>query len=154
MIIHVECLPDEALLKKLEFSRKQVEHHNGKSKVFNYISKNENQYAVVDEDPGTAKHRYEAQLDFQEEKHGIIHMHDPKRNNRVFVIRPRLEDWIIGLCKRSKIDMRKDFSLPDRSNELHNIINLRLTSFDKLLDHLLDKKNESLLQLKDWLNSK
>ena len=46
IIIHVECLPDEALLKKLGFSRKEVEHHGGKSKVFNYISKNENQYAV------------------------------------------------------------------------------------------------------------
>ncbi len=57
--IHVECLPDEALVKKLGFTRKMVTHHAGKSRVFTNLKSVVNHLAMVDEDPGSPKSSYE-----------------------------------------------------------------------------------------------
>lgn len=152
MIIHVECIPDEALLRKLGYTRKQVLHHGGKSKVFNYLSNNERQWAMVDEDPGASRHPYEEKLTFKEEKYKIKYFSDRRRNNIVLVLRPKLEDWILDICSKECIDL-KQFGLPTKSNDLHDVINIRLVSFDKLVDHLLTINNPSIYQLKSWLDS-
>ena len=62
MIIHVECKPDEALVGKLGFTKKQVEHHFGKSRVFAANKDLTDQVALVDEDPMSATTTYEDQL--------------------------------------------------------------------------------------------
>ena len=57
--VHVECKPDETLVRKLGVSRKSVTHHQGKSKVFALLKKNKDQLAMVDEDPMSTKTTYE-----------------------------------------------------------------------------------------------
>ncbi|RXK83816.1 hypothetical protein [Filimonas effusa] len=82
-MIHVECLPDETLLKKLGFTRKQIKHHFGKSRVFADLSKKGSQLALVDEDPGQAQPPYQKKLSLNIEKYGIRCYLDAQNNNRV-----------------------------------------------------------------------
>lgn len=145
-------LPDETLVKKLGFTKKQVSHHDGKPRVFTNISCKTNQIALVDEDPGSPPHKYEKQLKFQKELHGVKYFIDSKRNNKVFVLKVKLEDWIISVCKKSNVDITK-YGLPDKSNALHDIINYRLVPFAKLLDDLLQNENVAISTLKKWLTN-
>lgn len=70
--IHVECKPDEMLVRKLGFTKKKVTHYPGKSRVFRKLEKSNNQLALVDEDPGSTKTSYEQRLRFLKEVQGII----------------------------------------------------------------------------------
>lgn len=153
MFIHVECLPDETLAKQIGFTRKQIKHHQGKSRVFADLKRKTDQLAMVDEDPGSARSDYEKQFVFQEEVHGIKYFIDPARNNKIFILKIKLEDWILAVCKRNNINIDK-YGLPDRANDLHEVINNRLTSFERLISDLIQNNNQAILQLKNWLNSK
>jgi hypothetical protein len=151
MIIHVECLPDETLVKVIVFATKKIIHHQGKSRVFAMICDRSNQIAVVDEDPDAPKHKYERELVLKAEEHGIKYYFDSKRKNKVFVLKVKLEDWIISICKKNNISL-KDYGLPEKANDLHRIINYRLPAFEKLLNDL--KSNRAMATLIKWINEK
>lgn len=150
--IHIECLPDEHLTKKLGFTRKFITHHQGKSRVFHVISKNENQLAMVDEDPGSVKTSYEKSLKLIEEVEGIKCYSD-KSGNRIFVLKGKLEDWIITICKKEKIDLSR-FGLPSDSDGFHEQINNKLANFDRLLTELESRQCSALNTLKSRLTQK
>jgi len=150
--IHIECLPDEHLIKKLGFIRKFITHHQGKSRVFHAISKKQNQLAMVDEDPGSVKTSYEKSLKFIEEIEGIKCYSD-KSGNRIFILKGKLEDWIITLCRKEKIDPTK-FGLSSDSDGLHEQINNKLANFEKLLTELESKKCSGITILKSRLTQK
>lgn len=148
-IVHVECLPDEILVKKLGITRKMVNHHSGKSRVFNKLRTSNNEIGMVDEDPGSIKTAFEQSLKFIKEAFGVKVFSD-NRNNKILILSGKLEDWIITACKSTGVNMNQ-FGLPDRPNDLHGIINHRLSSFEKLIDHLKENNNPSLALLKDLL---
>jgi len=148
--IHVECLPDEALVKKLGFARKMVTHHFGKSRVFNKLKSVTNHLAMVDEDPGSSKSDYEKGLIKENEFNGLTLFKD-KSGNKILQLRIKLEDWIIEQCKISGIKVT-DLGLPVNSSELHDVINQRIDSFEKLIDRLLEKNNPGIERLRKWLN--
>jgi hypothetical protein len=151
MIIHIECLPDETLLKKLGYTKNQVIHHQGKSRVFGKMKSLIDQVGLIDEDPMSTKHPYEQHLVAQESAHGITYLRDAQRNNKVFVLRVKLEDWIISACQASHVNAAH-FGLPHRPSELHSVINSKINAFEKLLDELLTAKNPNLLTLASWLH--
>jgi len=150
MEIHIECVPDETLVSKIGFSKRQVKHHAGKSRVFGTIEKLNDQIALVDEDPGQVKHRYEKRLVFQRKKDGISYFLDPTLNNKVIVLKVKLEDWIIASCKKTKINPIA-FGLPDKPNELHSVILNRLKSFNKLLDELQHVVESPIITLEKFI---
>ena len=148
--VHVECLPDEKLVTKLGHTRKFITHHQGKSRIFSTLRKNKNLIAIVDEDPGSTKTRYEESLNFREEFEGIRYFTDTS-GNIVLILKGKLEDWIIAACKKQKIDIGKH-GLPEKPNDLHDVIHHRLDNFGKLIDELMKEKNPAVLKLKSWLN--
>jgi len=148
--VHVECLPDERFVSKLGFTKKQITHHSGRSRIFKTLSKTENQFAIIDEDPGSGRSSYEAKLILKEEFNGIKYYTD-KSGNKIFILKDKLEDWIINACKRTNIKI-SDFNLPVNPADLHSVINNKLDNFDKLIDELFKKKNPAILKLKKWLN--
>jgi len=148
--VHVECLPDETLVKKLGIIKKNVFHYTGKSRVFHNLKDTTNEIAMVDEDPGSPKTVYEKSLQLKEEVLGIKRYAD-NNNNTVLVLTIKLEDWIIKICKDAAIDITQ-FGLPEKPNELHDVINYRLSKFEKLIEHLENANNKSIHQLKNWLN--
>lgn len=147
--VHIEYLPDECLVKKLGFTRKYITHHQGKSRIFHALRKNNNQLAMVDEDPGSIKTRYEKSIRFEKEDEGIKYFTDVAGNIILF-LNGKLEDWIVSICRRENIKL-KEFGLSDNPDELHDQINQKLTNFERLLDELLKRDNPSILKLKTWL---
>ena len=148
-MVHVECRPDEVLVTKLGFNKKRVKHHQGKSRVFHSLKQTKDQLAMVDEDPGSPGHPYEKSFELQEEYGGSKFFMD-KSGNKIVVLRVKLEDWIIWVCKKGKTDITK-FGLPDKPNDLHDVINHKLRNFESLIDELIEKNNPSILKLKSWL---
>jgi hypothetical protein len=148
--VHVECKPDELLVSKLGFPRKWITHHQGKSRIFNVLGKTKLQLAMVDEDPGSAKTSYEKGLHFVEEFEGIKYFKD-KSGNKIFVLKGKLEDWIINVCKQNKLKLSA-YSLPENPNELHDVINQKLVNFAKLIDKLIEIDNSAISRLKSWLS--
>jgi len=148
--VHVECKPDQELVSKLGITRKFLTHHQGKSKIYTKLSKESGLLAVVDEDPGSTKTRYEASLKLIEEFEGIKFYTDPA-GNIVLELKGKLEDWIIMACKKQKISILK-YGLPEKPNDLHDVINYRLENFSRLIDDLIKEKNPAILKLKAWLN--
>ena len=151
--VHLECLPDETLVKILGIPKKLVKHHNDKGRVCKSLKKNINIIGIVDEDPGAPQPSYISELILVEpdSKHGLRVLTDLKRNNFLIIVCPRLEDWIINVTNRQQVKLQQ-FSLPNKSTELHRIINTRLESFKKLIEHLHEVNCESILHLKRLLN--
>lgn len=148
-IVHVECLPDEALVKLLGITRRMVYHHAGKSRVFSRLKTVTGEVAMVDEDPGSIKTEYETGLEFIQESFGIK-LYKDERDNKVLILKIKLEDWILGACKISNVDITR-FGLPSKPHALHGVINQKLPGFEKLINHLKEKENQSIFQLKEFL---
>lgn len=107
---------------------------------------------MVDEDPHSPKMPYEKKLRFIDEIGGVK-FYDDSNNNKVAILKVKLEDWIISLCNSSRIDIEK-FGLEKEPNYLHSIINDRLDKFDKLIDYLLASNNPVLTKMKDFFEIK
>jgi hypothetical protein len=75
---------------------------------------------------------------------------DKVQNNRLVVICPKLEDWVIDAAKASQVKMAK-YNLSENPNALHADINYRLRNFQRLLADLLKLENPGLLRLKALL---
>lgn len=152
MKVHIECNPDETLITKLGFTNEQITHHQGKYRIFNRLKKSKDQIALIDEDPFSQKTLYERNLMRFRTSEGIIHCKDTSNNN-IFILRGKLEDWIIWVCKKHRITLAS-YDLSDRPNKLHDEINQKLDKFSNLLDKLIEDNNSSLLKLKSWLHGK
>jgi hypothetical protein len=136
----VECKSDEALVTSLaSVSRRRVDHVYGRSRVLRKLVRNyENSVEVVDEDPDRA-HSHDIQrfreIDYLERDRLRI-LHHNQRNNRLLVLCPRLEEWIIEASREANIDLRR-YNLPNDPDELHEIINIRIERFQRLLKELM-----------------
>jgi hypothetical protein len=146
----VECKPDELLVRVLGVTRKQLRHENDKPRVCGRLSKLEKCIGLVDEDPHTEQDKYIKELNFQEEKHAVKIFKDSKRKNKVIMLCPRLEEWMITTTQDAGLKMG-DFGLSDKGNELHREINGRLQAFQKLIEKLLEVESEGLIFLKRHL---
>ncbi len=106
---------------------------------------------MVDEDPQSAQPIYIKQLSVIEEKHGVRILSEARKGNKVIVLCPRLEEWIIKSVSVSGFKM-SDFGLPDRANELHRVINGKLQAFEKIVAKLFELENPGVLFLKSHLS--
>lgn len=147
--VHVECKPDEALVLQLGYPQKQITHHSGKARVFKKMREARNELAMVDEDPGSVKTTYEKGLKLILDEEGIRQYTD-NSGNKIVVLKGKLEDWILAVCKKYRVDITT-FGLPSNSSDLHDKINERLPGFEKLIQHLLQTKNKAVLHLTECL---
>jgi|WetSurMetagenome_2_1015567.scaffolds.fasta_scaffold16593_2 hypothetical protein len=148
--VHVECKPDEQLVTILGITRKFITHHQGKSRVFAALGKSNGLLAIVDEDPGSIKTKYENSLILRKEFEGIKYYTDAT-GNIVLSLKGKLEDWIIMACKKQKISTLH-YGLPEKPNDLHDVINDKLSNFSQLINVLIKEKNPAVLKLKSWIN--
>lgn len=152
--VHLECMPDECLVKTLGFPNRYVEHHNDKGRVCIHLEHNKNELGMVDEDPDSAQPSYLKTLAIKGvEKHHIRVLYDSKRKNTLVVICPRLEEWILYVCRSNGVDITH-YKLKDKPTQLHREITQKLPEFKNLLTHLSEeKKAPQLLYLQDLLKS-
>jgi hypothetical protein len=151
-MIYVECNPDELLVKLLtEVSKREIIHAGNKPEVCKRLKKINGVIGLVDEDPDSVQPGYVSgrKEEIKEYENGIKVLEE--RNNKLIILCPRLEEFILDIAKKEKIDVKK-YKLPDNGNEFHNIINVNLDNFEKLVGDL--KKVKTMKTLRRLLTAK
>lgn len=153
-MIYVECKPDEALVRHLTgFARRQVAHEfKGEHEVCKRVRAQQGSKGLVDEDPGSPQPPYfgETILAVDRPELGLKVFDDKRRANRIVVLRPKLEDWILDTARGVSVDVRQH-NLPNRPSQLHGVINANLAKFERLLEELLASSSERLDVLRQLL---
>jgi hypothetical protein len=160
-MIFVECKPDYTLVSKLlSESNRKVEHSADKAAVLNKLVRRsgfpnyENSFGMIDEDP--LSYQPKVIRDFAEKenllKHKIKILNYRLLNNHVIILCPRLEEWVTDASKEAKISMAA-YGLPDKAEQLHQIINLNIDNFEHLVNDLIEK-SERVNKLKQCLEGR
>jgi len=155
-MIYIECKPDLALVRSLtKVTRREITHEfQGKGEICNQLRKQTNCKGLIDEDPSSGQPRYvkEARLENAFPDHDIKILHHSSTDNRLIVLCPRLEEWILKAAREAGIDIGK-YNLPNNATKLHTEININLGKFKNLLEDLKDSSSR-LKTLKRLLEEK
>lgn len=145
-MIFVECNPDKALVRALGISHREITHAYSKGNVSNFLARKViNAKGLVDEDPLSTQPLYFQNLVIRAEQEGIQVLHDTQRNNRVVVLCPRLEEWILKTAKQESVRV-EDFGFSVDPSLFKEGVNLRVQNFEKLLEHLKATRRLKALQ--------
>jgi len=94
---------------------------------------------LIDEDPQSPQppllRRFKLLSD---ERSARLKIYEDKNGNRIIMLSPNLEEWIIGSAREIGLKL-KSYGLPDKGGDLHRIINLDLRKFQDLILDLKDK---------------
>jgi len=153
MKLFLECKPDETLAVALGVPVRGIIHCHGKGKVSRNLRDHSDVVGMVDEDLGTTETPTLKKYEEVSASYGVKLKRDKVQKNRLVVICPKLEDWVIESAKASKVKMAK-YNLSENPNALHADINYRLPNFQRLLADLLNLNNPRLLYLKALLAGK
>ena len=155
-MLYVECKPDQVLAQKLtRLPQREIVHAlKGRPEVLRFIAEQSNSIAMIDEDPDSRQPTIFGQMIRNEDSTSrrLMVYFDRRRNNRVVVICPKLEDWILRAAQDARIRVNTSpYSLPGTPNSLHKIINNRLAQFESLVDSLLAAQSPRILKLQELL---
>jgi hypothetical protein len=150
MRLYLECSADEVLAQVAGVPVRAIIHSHGKGKVSKSLAKNSGVTGMVDEDLGSAEPRTLSQYALVSDTHDLKLRIDKSRNNRLVVVCPDLEEWLVKTAKSASVKMA-DFSLSEDPRALHAEITTRLPNMQRLLRELLERKNPRLLHLKTLL---
>ena len=142
-MIYVECKPDFTLVQALtQLPRRGIAHElKGKYEVMKRLSSLRNIRAMVDEDPGANQPAYLSRLQVLRDlpQRGLRILEEVSRNNRVVVVCPRLEDWIIRATQEAGLDLTNPrYNLPNSPTRLHREITFDLRKLERLIQDLRD----------------
>ena len=153
-MMYVECKPDFLLAQSVtNLPKRQIEHElKGKYEVCKRVSARRDCKGMVDEDPTSPQPVYLTRLDLSEEipEHGLKAFSDPRRNNLIVLLCPKLEDWILRAATEARLDV-DGYGLPNRPSALHRVINVDLRKFDRLLADLIDAGTARMRELRRLL---
>ena len=140
-MFYIECYADETLisfiLRKLNL-RVMLIHAGNKSGVLKQLSKRK-AFGLVDEDPMAPQGIITK--DFREEMVDEtlqVKICRNSRGSRLIILCPCLEDWLLRICRLSKVDISK-YGLPGESRELHKVVNQKRRNLETLLEVLYSK---------------
>lgn len=146
----VECTPDETIARKLGCHRRACLHLNDKGRVCRRMQRLMAIKGLVDEDPGAAQPGYINSLVVSSDEHDICCLDDRPRQNRLIILRPRLEEWLIRTSYAAGVAM-DEFGLSLRGNELHREIISRIPALERLLDKLIEVREPRLSHLRQLI---
>jgi len=149
--IVLEYNADEALMMALGISKKEIQHQPNKGAVCNYQKKEAIPIAIIDEDPGAGQPKILSDFSTKTTQHGVRLLIHRNLNQKIIVIQPFLENWLIDRCSSAKIDPQ-EYGLPNSGKGLHKVVNNRLEQFKRLIKALLHAKDPGLLALKEIID--
>lgn len=150
MRLSLECNADETVAMTLGVVRRSIVHSHSKGRVAKFLNKNSGVTGMVDEDFGSAEPTTFGRYVKVSDSYDVRLRIDKERNNRLVVICPRLEPWLINTAKASGLRMA-EFNLSDHVHDLDSMINDRLPNVKRLLIALLEKQSPRLWYLKQLL---
>jgi len=122
MKVLIECNADYIVLRNIGVQKKQLFHFGGKDKLINRLRNLPGAFGVVDEDPASIQHpdlkASYRQTDSAEGLHLLARQ--GSGGQRLVMICPKLEDWLIQRAKSSGI-RPNDYGLPSDPDKLHSI---------------------------------
>ena len=155
-MIYVECKPDEMLVRLLtKLPKREVIHEiKGKSGVVERLRRQKNSMGVVDEDPWAVQPAYLSSMRVSQDQatQGLKLLHDASSDNYVVVLCPRLEEWIERATKETGLELTR-YGLPDDPVRLHQVINVDLSKFQRLVKNLQTKRSDRLSSLSRLLQN-
>jgi len=144
-MIYVECKPDRVLIQTL--TGREVEHLANKSAVFRVLQQKNNNIGIVDEDPNSPQPPYLRKMKLVKKQNNVTLYRDANRN-KVIILSPRLEEWILEAVRQEKIQI-SNFGLPEDPNQFSHIVNFNIGKFQQLLHQL--KQNKRLSTLREFI---
>lgn len=152
-MIYVECKPDLTLVKTItEIPNKEIIHAGNKPKVCKHLKKQRNCIGIVDEDPGSSQLPYLKKMKVEKEIQSVaMKILSDSNGNRLIVLCPKLEDWILQCARELNVDTKR-YGLPNNPQKLHEIINDNLEKVRKLINDL--RLSNRIVKLKDLLMRK
>jgi hypothetical protein len=153
MVYVAECKADMALLKILTAApKKNLIHGGNKTGVLQTLLKGyEDSTGVIDEDPWSIQppdlQRFQEKQDLTSYNFKILHQ--KSKNNKLIILCPRLEEWILQAARESSISPTQ-YGSPDDAHKLHEQVNLQTDKFQKFVDSLQNKSRQ-LKELKKHL---
>jgi hypothetical protein len=151
MRLFVECYSDEALAYALGVSKPDIEHAGNKAGVCAQVSRRTGTTGMMDEDPDTAPMPYMKTLAEEHAAHHIRVLYDSRRENRLIVICPRLEEWLVQSAKAGGLKMTAFGFESDNGRNLHGEIKDRLPNVQRLVEALLSARNPRILRLQSLI---
>lgn len=157
-MLFIECKPDKTLALSLTgLPGKEIIHQlKGKYEVLENLTTRSNCIAMVDEDPNTNQPRYLERMELHEDypELGLQLKLDHSRANRVAILRPRLEEWLVQAAHDVDIKLGDSrYNLPDDAKELKKVINRDLRKLERLFDDLLTAESPRILKLQQLLTN-
>jgi hypothetical protein len=150
-VIYVECNTDKILIYVLTGKTpNEVEHCSGKGDVLEKLEYFRNSIGIIDKEPQAQQDWRIKNFNFRGPKFSLEIYEDEDRNNKLIVLCPRLEDWILEISKEEGVSLN-DFGLSKAPNRFHKEANLNLTKFQELLHRLRETKNKKLKFLRDFI---
>ena len=153
-MIYLECYADEALVKSFGVTSKMIKHAFNKGEVCNLLSKSSNNIGIVDEDPNSGKSKYERQMltKIVFENQLLKVCEDKSTNNKLIVLRPRLEDFIIRIARESNLLNER---IPMEASKLYEFLTQRrsVQKFELFKDFIqqLSKGNETMIKFINFI---
>lgn len=125
-MVYVECYADKALVNSLGIGEKKIVHAGGKSNVCKRLKRDTDSIGLVDEDPRSAQPSYIKSTQLHQEctSLNIKLWLDRKRRNRIIMLCPRLEEWIIKAVKDAGQKMG-DFGVSNNPYVLHSELGIK-----------------------------
>jgi len=122
MRVLVECNADEVVLRNLGVPKRQLFHFGGKDKLINRLRHLHGAVGVVDEDSASIQHPdLKASYRQAESAEGLrLLARQGSGGQRLVIICPKLEDWLIERAKSSGI-RPEDHGLLSDPDRLHSI---------------------------------
>ncbi len=151
MKIAVECYPDEAVLCALGVPRKQLLHQARKGEVFNWLKRTPDGVGMVDDDPASAQPRDRSSYQQVQTAEGLLLLvRQGSGGQRIIVVCPRLEEWLIQRAGVCGLDPRQ-YQLPGTAKELKDIPRYeRKDGFRRFLVELSDR-DKGMSLLRQWV---
>ena len=152
MNVLAECSADEVVLRELGVPRRQLLHFGGKDKLINSLRDRPGVVGVIDEDPGSTQHPdLKASYRKAESAEGLrLLARQGSGGQRLVIVCPRLEDWLIERAKSSGI-RPEDYGLPGDPDRLHSIPRYeQKEGFRRFLGELMDR-DKGMRLLKEWV---
>jgi hypothetical protein len=153
-MIYVECNTDRILIYVLtNKTPNAVEHCAGKGGVLEKLEYFRSSIGVIDEDPEAQQDSRIRNFNFTGSKFSLEIYENKDKNNKLIVLCPRLEDWILEIVKEEDINLN-NFGFSEDPNKFHKQANLNLAKFQALLHTLIKTNNEKLIFLRDFILGK
>lgn len=153
-MLYVEGKADEVLVIGLGLTRGEVSRELNKDEVLKQLDRQSHCLGMVDEDPNSPQpiqlSRMIVAADY--DLLGLRVYADTTRNNRVILLRPRLEEWLLRAAQDAGLAVGgRRYNLPSSPTRLHREINLDLSKVERLLADLTETDSPRIRQLRALL---